>query len=340
MVEKKEVESFPLLKYRLIGASTEDPENPFYSIISGLKNNGWSSVRYSTYPQELLIQFCRPCRLREIHLVFHEYKIPSKIDLYYFFPKTFSDFNLDIDDLIFEKIGYITPDTNMRSKYKAREFKKIFLNENVYYLKFVFYQNYSNLKNLFNQVGIVSIQCFGIDFTANNINGLYPRIDLPVDYITKPSLFPEVKKKEFDDSMLDEVCVLKLQELKEALEICKKIENYEQAQKSHELMQLVRKLGEKINDAKEIKDKALEMDDFETCNTAKKNIDILREKVKNIDVGYILGKKEEEETKIDVGTSPEIFEEKEPAKQEEMAVKGSENGDEDESIRETMKYNE
>ena len=202
------------------------------------------------------------------------------------------------------------------------------------------YQNYPNLKNVFNQVGLVSIQCFGIDFTANNINGLYPRIELPIDHITKPSLFPEVKKKEFDDSMLDEVCILKLKELKDALEICKKIENYEQAQKIHELMQLVRKLGIKINDAKEIKDKALEMDDFETCHTAKKNIDILREKVRSIDVGYILNK-QEEETKVDVGTQPmeEEFPEKEPVKQE-MAVKAEENGDEDESVRETMKYNE
>ena len=100
-MKKSKNVSFPFLKYRLVGVSTEDPENPFYSLISGLKNDGWCSVRYSTYPQELLIQFCRPCRLRQVNLLLHEYKIPSKIDLYYFFPKTFSEFNLDIDDLIF-----------------------------------------------------------------------------------------------------------------------------------------------------------------------------------------------------------------------------------------------
>ena len=343
-MEKKEEDTFPLLKYRLIGASTEDPENPFYSIISGLKNNGWSSVRYCTYPQELLIQLCRPCRLRQINLVFHEFKIPSKIDLYFFFPKTFTDFNLDIDDLIFEKIGYITPDTNMRSKYQAREFKKIFLNENVYYLKFVFYQNYSNLKNVFNQVGLISIQCFGIDFTANNINGLYPKIDQPTDYFTKQSLYPQIKKKEYNDNMLDEVCILKIQELKDALNLSIKIENFDQSKKIHDMIQLVRKLGEKINDAKETKNKALEMNDFDTCKIAKDNIEMMREKVRNIDVGYLgLDKKEEEEeTKVDVGTQPiaeELLVEKEKVEPEEMAVKGSDNGDEDESIRETMKYN-
>ena len=231
-MEKNE-ESFPLLKYRLIGASTEDPESPFYTIVSGLKNNGWSSVRYSTYPQELLIQLCRPCRLRQINLVFHEYKIPSKVELYSFFPKTFSDFNLDIEELVFDKIGYIIPDTNMHTRYQAREFKKIFLNENVYYLKFVFHQNYSNIKNNFNQVGLVSIQCFGVDFSANNINGLYPNINQPNDFFTKESLIPQVKKKEqYNDNMLDEVCISKIQELKEALNLTLKIENYDQSKKN------------------------------------------------------------------------------------------------------------
>ena len=190
--------SFALLKYRLMGVSTEDPESPFYSLISGLKNNGWSSVRYSTYPQELLIQFCRPCRLRQINILFHEYKIPSKVDFYYFFPKTFSEFNLDIDDLIFEKIGYIIPNINKKSNNEAREFKQVFINENVYYLKLVLHENYPNLKNVFNQVGIVNIQCFGIDFTANNINGLYPNIRQPIDVFTQKGLYPQIKKKEYE----------------------------------------------------------------------------------------------------------------------------------------------
>jgi centrosomal protein CEP104 len=349
-MEKKEEESYPLLKYRLIGASTEDPENPIYALISGLKNNGWCTVRYCTYPQELLIQLCRPCRLRQINLVFHEYKIPSKIDLYNFFPKTFSDFNLDIDDLIFEKIGYIIPDTNISKKFRAREVKQIFLNENVYYLKFVFYQNYSNLKNVFNQVGLISIQCFGVDFTANNINGLYPSLEQPVDYFTKQSLYPEIKKKtQYDDNMLDEVCASKIQELKDALNMSIKVENYDQAKEIHDMIQLVRKIGEKMNEAKETKNKALEIDDYEMCKIAKENIDTMREKVKSINVGdYGLNQekekekeKEEEEQKDEAGTHPEeellVEKDQNNVEQEDGAVKGSENGDEDASVRETMK---
>ena len=319
--------SFPLLKYRLVGVSTEDPENPFYSLISGLKNDGWCSVRYSTYPQELLIQFCRPCRLRQVNLLLHEYKIPSKIDLYYFFPKTFSEFNLDIDDLIFEKMGYIIPNLNKNQKKESREYKQIFLNENVYYLKFVFHQNYPNLKNVFNQVGIIFIQCFGIDFTADNINGLYPNLRKPTDFLTEKSLYPQVKKKGYDDSMLDEVCIMKLKELKEALDFTLKIENYDESKKVTDLIQLVRKIGEKINDAKETKNKALEVEDWDTCKIVKNQIDNLREKVREIDVGY-LGFKDEGGL-VDEGTQP-VEEEKENIIQEDITVKESENGDENE----------
>jgi len=330
--------SFALLKYRLMGVSTEDPESPFYSLISGLKNNGWSSVRYSTYPQELLIQFCRPCRLRQINILFHEYKIPSKVDFYYFFPKTFSEFNLDIDDLIFEKIGYIIPNINKKSNNEAREFKQVFINENVYYLKLVLHENYPNLKNVFNQVGIVNIQCFGIDFTANNINGLYPNIRQPIDVFTQKGLYPQIKKKEYDDTSLDEVCILKIQELKEALDFTLKIENYDESKKVTDLIQLVRKIGEKINDAKETKNKALEVNDWDTCKIAKNQIDNLREKVRAIDVGYLGFKKDSEGGFVDVGTEP-MEDEKENVIQEDITVKESEIGDENESIREMIKYN-
>ena len=328
--------SFPLLKYRLVGVSTEDPENPFYSLISGLKNDGWCSVRYSTYPQELLIQFCRPCRLRQVNLLLHEYKIPSKIDLYYFFPKTFSEFNLDIDDLIFEKMGYIIPNLNKNQKKESREYKQIFLNENVYYLKFVFHQNYPNLKNIFNQVGLIFIQCFGIDFTADNINGLYPNLRKPTDFLTQKSLYPQVKKKGYDDSMLDEVCIMKLKELKDALDFTLKIENYDESKKVTDLIQLVRKIGEKINDAKETKNKALEVEDWDTCKIVKNQIDNLREKVREIDVGY-LGFKDEGGL-VDEGTQP-VEEEKENIIQEDITVKESENCDENESIREKIRFN-
>ena len=80
-----EEQQLECLNFRLVGASSEDPEHPSFSILSSAKqqgNQGWQSVRFCTYPQEILINFPSPVRLREVNLIFHEYLIPTKVDLY------------------------------------------------------------------------------------------------------------------------------------------------------------------------------------------------------------------------------------------------------------------
>ena len=127
-----------------------------------------------------------------------------------------------------------------------------------------------------------------------------------------------------------------MHELKEALNLCVKIENYDQAKKIYEMIELVRKISEKINDAVEIRDEDLKMDDFDTCKVAQNNIEFLREQVKNIDIGYLGLGKEKEEEKVEPKVEP--IPERDPI-QQHLAVKSSELGDEDESVRETVKYN-
>lgn len=81
-MEEQELES---LNYRLVGSSSEDPEHPLFSLLSSAapqNNSGWHSVRFCPYPQEILINFPSPVRLREVTLVFHESFIPSKVEFY------------------------------------------------------------------------------------------------------------------------------------------------------------------------------------------------------------------------------------------------------------------
>lgn len=73
------------LNYKLVGASSEDPNHPLFSILSNsqdIANEGWHSVRFCSFPQEILLNFHSPVRLREINIVFHQYLIPSKIEFY------------------------------------------------------------------------------------------------------------------------------------------------------------------------------------------------------------------------------------------------------------------
>ena len=128
----------PLLNYSVIGSSSEDDEHPLYSLISPDKNDGWCSSPFCKYPQETL----------------HEYKIPSKIDFYYYYPnqKNKEEEKFDYNNIPFIKIGYIIPNTNEKLNFKLREFKKIKINQNKLYIKLILHKNFINLENRYNHI--------------------------------------------------------------------------------------------------------------------------------------------------------------------------------------------
>src|SRR4051812_30965853 len=118
------------LKYRLIESTTEDPDSPLYEILRGADSTGWSSVRFCTYPQEIIIQFLTPVNLKQIQILSNEKKIPSLIEFYCYYPASANDLFTTYKSLAFEKLGYIRMDTNSKTNYKAREFRKVYVNSN------------------------------------------------------------------------------------------------------------------------------------------------------------------------------------------------------------------
>ena len=273
---------FKQLRYRLIGASSEDPEHPLFALFSPNQNEGWNSVRFCSYPQEILIQFPQPVRLTRVHLLLHQNKIPSKIELYQFFPKTYNDFYIDYNSMIFDKIGYVIPDSNTKTNYQARELKKISLNENVLFFKLVFYRSTRNIYNKFDQVGLIGLECFGYEFTQTNIDLLFPNRDKEYEYFsnrTNDSYFPKVNINEED---LDEMCRIKIDELKDELDKVLQIENYEYAKVISEFINRIRFLGGKINNLNEIKKKSIEVEDYDNANLMKIEIDRIKGIIESI----------------------------------------------------------
>ena len=110
------MEQIPLnnLSYNIIGATSEDPEHPLLSLISNTKYQGWNSMRKCKYPQEIIFKFNKPVHLKKINLLLHQNKIPIKIDLFYFFPKTNNDFNINVNLMNFTQIGFIKPNIEKR----------------------------------------------------------------------------------------------------------------------------------------------------------------------------------------------------------------------------------
>ena len=290
----------PLLNYSVIGSSSEDDEHPLYSLISPYKNDGWCSSPFCKYPQEILIQLNNPSKLSQMNITLHEYKIPSKIDFYYYYPnqKNKEEEKFDYNNIPFIKIGYIIPNTNEKSNFKLREFKKIKINQNTLYIKLILHKNFINLENRYNQVSIISIKFFGYELENSN----------PPEY--KNLMSGEMNKNknsDFNEDGLDEVCVSKLKEIKSTLDLCVKKEKYDSAKIFRELYQRVKLLGEKMKNLSECKLKCIETNDFDSCKKIQNDIDRIKNLIGEINANFIDDEDEKnnnDEKKEDIEEDP------------------------------------
>ena len=290
----------PLLNYSVIGSSSEDDEHPLYSLISQDKNDGWCSSPFCKYPQEILIQLNNPSKLSQMNITLHEYKIPSKIDFYYYYPnqKNKEEEKFDYNNIPFIKIGYIIPNTNEKSNFKLREFKKIKINQNTLYIKLILHKNFINLENRYNQVSIISIKFFGYELENSN----------PPEY--KNLMSGEMNKNknsDFNEDGLDEVCVSKLKEIKSTLDLCVKKEKYDSAKIFRELYQRVKLLGEKMKNLSDCKLKCIETNDFDSCKKIQNDIDRIKNLIGEINANFIDDEDEKnnnDEKKEDIEEDP------------------------------------
>ena len=273
-----------IIDYSVVGATSEDPEHPLYSIISNEKKEGWCSSPFCKYPQEIIIQLNKPSKLSQINLTLHESKIPTKIDFYYFYPEQKKEKgknkkeSFDLNNIPFLKLGFITPNSNQKTNFKAREFQKIKINQNVYFIKFVLHKNHINLENKFNQVSIISVEFFGNEIENSDFHK-YSNINM--------SNNKEIaNKQKYNDEDLDEACLSKLKEIKITLDLCVQKEKYESAKIFRELYQRVRLLGEKMKNLSESKLKCIEINDFDSCKKLQSDIDRIKKLINDINTNF------------------------------------------------------
>ena len=279
MQYNKESITYPLLNYSVIGSSSEDEDHPLFSLISQEKNDGWCSAPFCKYPQEIILQLNNPSKLTQINITLHEYKIPSKIDFYYYYPpqKKSDEEKFDFNNIPFTKMGYIILNSNEKAKFKLREFKKIKINQNVLYIKFVLYKNFINLENKYNQVSIVSLNFYGVEQENNNL----------LEYNINNININKENKEENKEENLDEICILKLKEIKATLDLCVKKEKYDNAKIFRELYQRVKLLGEKMKSLSDYKLKCIESNNFDACKKLQSDIDRIKNLIGEINPNFI-----------------------------------------------------
>lgn len=224
-------------------------------------------MRFCGYPQEILLQFISPICLKQINILSHEKRISSLIEFHCYYPNDSTEVLNNNKSLQFDKLGYIRMNNNSKTNYKAREFRKVYLETYCYYLKIVLHKNYVNKFNVFNQVSIINLEFLGspIYMNAN-------------DLIMQEQLNNEIK-----DHQIDEITQEKIKVMKNLLEETVKNEDFDEAKKLKINIDKIKLFGKKLLVLENQKKRLLYDEDFDSAKIIKMEIDRIKSKIKNID---------------------------------------------------------
>ena len=215
-------------------------------------NPGWSSLRFCSYPQIIIIQLSSLSDIKQINIELNHERVPQKIDVFVYCPSTLKEVVMNFNNILNAKFNYIGSVIPVNHNYDKRELKKlIFHNEGNYnqitirnclYIKFVIHINYQNKNNKFNQVGIVNIDIFG-----NHNNKILPILPLnKVEPFKNDEILPRLKGL-YTDNDYDEYIKEKIEKAKmeyytnETL-----LKNEEKRNKIYQDITLLRELGQKV----------------------------------------------------------------------------------------------
>eukprot|EP01028_Stygiella_incarcerata_P009186 TRINITY_DN4292_c0_g1_i5.p1 TRINITY_DN4292_c0_g1~~TRINITY_DN4292_c0_g1_i5.p1 ORF type:complete len:869 (+),score=256.92 TRINITY_DN4292_c0_g1_i5:100-2706(+) len=151
------------LVFRSVYCSSEDPRHPVSNLERPIKStNGWQSEHFCDFPQQIVLSFKDVVEVRVFQFLSHEYMIASKVVFYIGCVGPEDKEPPSFHGVEWKRLGYVSLDKNDKTEYRARELKTIqFSAHHVAYLKIVLQRNHVNVKNLYNQVGIVGFRCFG-----------------------------------------------------------------------------------------------------------------------------------------------------------------------------------
>ena len=215
-------------------------------------NPGWSSLRFCSYPQMIIVQLSSLSDIKQINIELNHERVPQKIDVYVYCPTILKEVVTNFKNIITAKFTYIGSVIPVNHNYNQRELKKlIFHNQGNYdqitimnclYVKFLVHKNYPNDKNKFEQVGIVNIDIFG-----NHSNKILPILPLKqVEPFKNDEILPRLKglyrDSDYDDYIREKIEKAKMEYYSnETL-----LQNEEKRNKIYQDITLLRELGQKV----------------------------------------------------------------------------------------------
>ena len=255
--DEEESRKWQKIPFRIVHISSEAED---YSVRELLNRTpfcrGWISSKFCNYPQELMIEFQKPVKIREIQFLSHQYCIATKIEIFILPPKIEK----------FKKIGYLSLDSNERSNYQARELKTVYTDYFCTRIKFMFLRCYSNPLNIYNQVGLIALNVLG---------------EIPKIYEEKNMNIEKLDKLE-DEMMYDPSTLKRLKELYKAKKKAIEFEDFDEAKRIKVAIDSLKSVSQSLIQLEERKRIAIKNDDFDAAKLIKHEIERLREAVAGV----------------------------------------------------------
>ncbi|KAJ3247646.1 hypothetical protein HDU77_008519 [Chytriomyces hyalinus] len=287
------------LRFTIDTFSSADEGYPASELVSTNTSHplkGWQSERFCTYPQTIILRFSvGECHVRKIQVLSHHFKIASKLEFFIGnHPKrspasagstayTHSESSESMDEpanqalvegeIRFARLGFVSLGENAGSNFKAREFKSVHVDAMGTYLKVVLHKNHINSLNLYNQVGLASLQLLGeYNELAAMQNGiLNDQADIRLDPLL-PDIVPDFSMGTYQDQRLVQLVAAASKAKQEAV----KAENFVLAQQLKILVCLCKKAADEVAKLLLLKVKSIEMEDYEMAEDAKEDIEQIR----------------------------------------------------------------
>jgi centrosomal protein CEP104 len=167
---------------------------------------------------------------------------------------------IPLNEVKFNRLGYLSLESNEKSGFQARELKSVYVDAFSLLLKIVLHKCHVNKFNLYNQVGVIAVNCMGEISKAKQTGGE-----------------TEANSATFEEMMqLDEVTLERVKALKNAKDKAIKMEDYDEAKRLKEAIERLRSMGTHLSQLEERKKIAIDNEDFDAAKIIKVEIDRLR----------------------------------------------------------------
>jgi len=212
--------------------------------------------------------------LKQIQFLSHQAKICSKVELYTFVPSGNQALSAQIplNEIHFNRLGYLSLDANERSTYQARELKSVYVDSVTLLLKVVFNKCHLNKFNLHNQVGIIALNSMGEIYNNPATSGQIEKV--PVGLFEGDNRDGGLNAEELS---LDKATLETLKALYSAKDRAVQNEDFDEAKRLKETVERLKQVATHISQLEERKLHAIQSEDYEAAKLIKSEIEQLKQ---------------------------------------------------------------